>query len=530
VSYIDKKQLEWDTKMKSLSKKILSPYNKADLIRYKKAQYIFIFASTIAIVLIFLTLFSFFNFDSERLKQVLISASLLFFSCIIIIALVKKGKVEIAANFLAFSACLLAAAGFINRPYYVAGVSMGAFMFLALAYATLYCSTAVSFSILLIFIATHTYYFFFIARPQATWFLLQTVNSTYIDGLITLTLLFILGVTTNKFLQKALRIAQRESKENAQRFNKISSLIETIKTTIRDLDEAIEGNLTIITKYSDNAQSQAASMEELSATVEDISAGTDSVARATTEQNNSIDNLMESIIALSESIRLIEEYGESMKQTFMNFMSKTKKGGEATSMLEAINKKIQQNSSDMTEVITIIEQFFDKIHLLSLNATIEAARAGEHGRGFAVVAEEIGKLADHSTQELNRIGELINKNKADSNESNRIITQIVSFINDIIASLEDFQNKAAITIKALDEQKKLKEDMDLKSRIAKEKTEIISHAMKEQQAAIEGIALAIEDTSKTVQQNAENTKILQESAETLSKISGRLESEVEANA
>jgi methyl-accepting chemotaxis protein len=103
--------------------------------------------------------------------------------------------------------------------------------------------------------------------------LLQTVNSTYIDGLITLTLLFILGVTTNKFLQKALRIAQRESKENAQRFNKISSLIETIKTTIRDLDEAIEGNLTIITKYSDNAQSQAASMEELSATVEETLQG-----------------------------------------------------------------------------------------------------------------------------------------------------------------------------------------------------------------------------------------------------------------
>jgi methyl-accepting chemotaxis protein len=145
-----------------------------------------------------------------------------------------------------------------------------------------------------------------------------------------------------------------------------------------------------------------------------------------------------------------------MKKTFMDFISKTKKGGEATSMLESINKKIQQNSSDMTEVITIIEQFFDKIHLLSLNATIEAARAGDHGRGFAVVAEEIGKLADHSTQELNRIGELINKNKSDSNESNRIITQIVSFINDIIASLEDFQNKAAITIKALDEQKNSK--------------------------------------------------------------------------
>ena len=43
-----------------------------------------------------------------------------------------------------------------------------------------------------------------------------------------------------------------------------------------------------------------------------------------------------------------------------------------------------------------MEDFFDKINLLSLNATIEAARAGEYGRGFAVVATEVRRLADQT--------------------------------------------------------------------------------------------------------------------------------------
>jgi methyl-accepting chemotaxis protein len=195
-------------------------------------------------------------------------------------------------------------------------------------------------------------------------------------------------------------------------------------------------------------------------------------------------------------------------------------------MLDAINKKILQNSNDMTEVITIIEEFFDKINLLSLNASIEAARAGEHGRGFAVVAEEIGKLADHSTQELNRIKDLINKNKADSNESNSIISQILAFINEIMTSLDSLQGAAISTIKSLEEQKKLKADMDDKSKITKQKTEQITIAMKEQQVAVEGIALAIEDTSKTIQQNADNTRFLQESADNLKRISSELEEKI----
>lgn len=512
--------------MNRLLKFFLQKYSGKGFVRYKKAQYTCIFSLSMGTGIFVLLIFAFISLDSDRFSQILTSGSMLFVSCIVILFLVKIGRMELAANFLAYTACIIAAAGFITRPYYVAGCSMGVFMHLDIAYATLYCSTPVSASILIIFLTTHTYYYFFIAKPQASSFLIQTASTTFIDGIITLTLLFILGYVTSRFLNKAVNFAVEQSSKNEKNYSQIRSLMDVIKTTISELNESISSNFNIIIKYSDNAQNEAASIEELSATVEEISAGTDNVTIATLEQNRSIEDLITSINALSESINSIELYGDRMKETFALFTSRAEKGSEASGMLDSINKKILQNSNNITGVITIIEEFFDKINLLSLNAAIEAARAGEHGRGFAVVAEEIGKLADHSTQELSRISGLIEKNKSDANEGNSIITQIVAFISEIMSYLDTLQKTALDTINALEKQKKLKTDMDEKSKITKEKTDMISVAMKEQEVAIDGIAIAIDDSSKVIQQNAENTKILQDSADKLKQISVELKNKI----
>lgn len=512
--------------MNSLLKTFLRKYPPENFVRYKKAQYVFIFSSSILTSLVILNIFGFFFLDSARMLQIFKSSSLLGLSCVIIILLVKSGRVELAANTLAFTATFIAAAGFISRPLYLAGVTMGVFMHLALAYSTLYCSFIVSTTVLLIFYTTHIYYYIFIGKPAAEGFLVQTVNSTFIDGLITLTLLYILGTVTSKFLNRAVVTIKTESEKNKENYSQISSLVTTIKNAVVELNHSIDENLEIITKYSDNAQTQAASMEELSATVEEISAGTESVSKATDYQKQSIEDLSESIHTLSISIDSIENYGNGMKDTLVSFLSNAKKGSQASVILDSINKKILQNSNDITLVITIIEEFFDKINLLSLNAAIEAARAGEHGRGFAVVAEEIGKLADHSTQELSRIDDLIETNKKDAVDANKVINQILEFIDETVSSLSILQENAVTTVNELEKQKQLKSDMDIKTRTVIEKTEMINISMKEQQYAVEGIALSIEDTGKTIQQNADNTKILQESADRLKQLSYKIESEI----
>jgi len=512
--------------MNNLLKFFLKKYPPENFVRYKKAQYVLIFSSSIVLGLSILNIFGLFFLDSARMFEIAKSSSLLAVSCIMIILLIRSGRMEIAANILAFTASLIAAAGFLTRPYYLSGVTMGVFMHLALAYATLYCSFLISTTILILFFTTHIYNFIFIAKPAASGIMIQIANSTFIDGLITLTLLYLLGTVTSKFLNRAVVTIKSESEKSKESYSQIKSLITTIKNTVVELNGSIDKNYDIITKYSDNAQSQAASMEELSATVEEISAGTESVSKATDYQKESIEELSGSINALSTSIDSIENYGNGMKDTLAAFLHNAKKGSQASGTLDAINKKILQNSNDITLVITIIEEFFDKINLLSLNAAIEAARAGEHGRGFAVVAEEIGKLADHSTQELNRIAALIETNKKDAVEGNNVINQILGFIEETMTSLSTLQQNAVTTVTALEEQKQLKIDMEIKTKTAIEKTELINISMKEQQSAVEGIALSIEDTGKTIQQNAENTKILQESADRLKQLSSRIEQEI----
>ncbi|MGO6747299.1 methyl-accepting chemotaxis protein [Rhizobium ruizarguesonis] len=139
----------------------------------------------------------------------------------------------------------------------------------------------------------------------------------------------------------------------------------------------------------------------------EIRAAADNLSKRTEQQASLVE---QTAAALEEMTKTVKDASHRAEQAG-DLVGKTREGAERSgeiveSAISAMNE-IKRSSSEITNIISVIDEIAFQTNLLALNAGVEAARAGDSGKGFAVVAHEVRELAQRSAKAAKEIKSLI---------------------------------------------------------------------------------------------------------------------------
>ena len=73
------------------------------------------------------------------------------------------------------------------------------------------------------------------------------------------------------------------------------------------------------------------------------------------------------------------------------------------------SKRATEKANATGQIVATVQDIAQQTQILSINGSIEAARAGEYGRAFAVVVDEMGRLAQNTSEATSKIQETVSE-------------------------------------------------------------------------------------------------------------------------
>ncbi|WVT74470.1 methyl-accepting chemotaxis protein [Sinorhizobium chiapasense] len=247
---------------------------------------------------------------------------------------------------------------------------------------------------------------------------------------------------------------------------------------------------------------------QLADTLAAVSVSSGSIDSGAREVSQSADDLSR---RTEQQAASLEETAAALDQITVNVGNSSKRTNEARAVASQANKsarksgaivsgavdamgRIEHSSSQISNIIGVIDEIAFQTNLLALNAGVEAARAGDAGKGFAVVAQEVRELAQRSANAAKEIKDLIRNSAVEVESGVRLVRET----GEALRTIEGF----IVTIN---------QHMDA-----------IAVSAQEQSAGLSEVNMAVNQMDQVTQQNAAMVEEANAASATLAQEAGRL--------
>jgi len=215
------------------------------------------------------------------------------------------------------------------------------------------------------------------------------------------------------------------------------AIIDGSSVAQRQLEEGILEQSTIVVAVQAKITSLTDSIVTIAGSAERQTRTLDETALSVTVMSASIEEVAEqvdSLLTISSETSLTADRGGSAIHTIVGSFDTIRATiGELASDI----RQLGDNSSQIGDIVKVIDRIAEQTNLLALNAAIEAARAGEHGRGFAVVASEIRKLADGSVAATKEIAGYIGSTQGVIAEVTQAMQRLTQRVEESVSSTDN---------------------------------------------------------------------------------------------
>ncbi|MBM1309617.1 PAS domain-containing protein [Sulfitobacter mediterraneus] len=203
-----------------------------------------------------------------------------------------------------------------------------------------------------------------------------------------------------------------------------------------DFNLAISTLSTVIETVGANAGNIDSETSEITSAADDLAQRTETQAATLEETAAALDEITGSVKTAADSTKRAAKLVENAHQ--MAIQSEGVVDNTETAM-----HGIAKSSSEITNIISVIDNIAFQTNLLALNAGVEAARAGEAGRGFAVVASEVRALALQSANAAQEITTLISASRSQVDNGVELVGRTGTSLKSIVAAVAEVADLVA---------------------------------------------------------------------------------------